>query len=59
VVVKGFGQVHMMWGTNYQVNNNVKGGLWRIVENYLTRWNFDESFRSIKQCYNLEDLRRM
>jgi len=27
------------------------------VEIYLTRWKCDESFRYIKQCYNLEDIR--
>jgi len=31
--------------------------IWRIVEIYLTRWKCDESFRYIKQCYNLEDIR--
>ena len=27
------------------------------MEIYLTRWKCDESFRYIKQCYNLEDIR--
>jgi hypothetical protein len=31
--------------------------VWRIVEIYLTRWKCDESFRYIKQSYNLEDIR--
>ena len=26
------------------------------MEIYLTRWKCDESFRYIKQCYNLEDI---
>lgn len=57
VVVKGFGQEPMMLLTSCRVNTKVKESVWRIVENYLTRWKCDESFRYIKQCYNLEDLR--
>jgi len=43
--------------TNCRVNLRVKESIWRIVEIYLTRWKCDESFRYIKQSYNLEDLR--
>ena len=57
VVVKGFGQEPMMLLTNCRVNLRVKESIWRIVEIYLTRWKCDESFRYIKQSYNLEDLR--
>jgi len=57
VVVKGFGQEPMMLLTSCQVNIKVKESIWRVVENYLTRWKCDESFRYIKQCYNLEDIR--
>lgn len=57
VVVRGFSQDPMMLLTSCQVNIKVKGSIWRVVENYLTRWKCDESFRYIKQCYNLEDLR--
>ena len=39
------------------MNVKVKEHLWRIVEIYLTRWKCDESFRYIKQSYNLEDIR--
>ena len=28
-----------------------------MVEYYLARWKCDESYRYIKQCYNLEDIR--
>ena len=28
-----------------------------MVECYLARWKCDESYRYIKQCYNLEDVR--
>ena len=57
VVVKGFGAEPMMLLTNCEINLRAKEGLWRIVEIYLTRWKCDESFRYIKQSYNLEDIR--
>ena len=57
VVVRGFGQQPVMLLTNCRVNLRVKESIWRIVEIYLTRWKCDESFRYIKQSYNLEDLR--
>ncbi len=43
--------------TSCPVNINAKEHIWRIVEIYLTRWKCDESFRCIKQYYNLEDIR--
>jgi hypothetical protein len=57
VVVKGFGKAPMMLLTSCPVNPKTKETIWRIVEIYLTRWKCDESFRYIKQCYNLEDIR--
>ena len=57
VVVKGFGKLPMMLLTNCPVNMKMKESIWRIVEIYLTRWKCDESFRYIKQSYNLEDIR--
>ena len=57
VVVKGFGQEPMMLLTSCKISLRVKESIWRIVEVYLTRWKCDESFRYIKQSYNLEDLR--
>jgi hypothetical protein len=33
--------------------------LWWIVQIYLTRWKIEETFRFIKQSYNLEDIRVM
>jgi len=57
VVVKGFGKAPMMLLTSCPVNLKTKETIWRIVEIYLTRWKCDESFRYIKQCYNLEDIR--
>jgi hypothetical protein len=57
VVTKGFGKEPMMLLTSCPVNIKIKETLWRIVEIYLTRWKCDESFRYIKQSYNLEDIR--
>ncbi len=57
VVVKGFGMEPMMLITNCNINARYKESIWRIVDIYLTRWKCDESFRYIKQCYNLEDIR--
>lgn len=57
VVVKGFGLEPMMLLTSCPVEKQRKESIWRIVEYYLARWKCDESYRYIKQCYNLEDLR--
>lgn len=57
VVVKGFGQQPLMLLTNRPVNAHVKEEIWHIAEIYLTRWKCEESYRYIKQSYQLEDLR--
>ncbi len=57
VVAKGFGKEPMMLLTSCPVRTRIKETIWRIIEIYLTRWKCDESFRYIKQCYNLEDIR--
>ncbi len=57
VVVKGFGEEPMMLLTSCLVERSRKESIWRIVEYYLARWKCDESYRYIKQCYNLEDIR--
>lgn len=57
VVVKGFGQKPMMLLTSCNVNIHKKENVWRMVEYYLVRWKCDESYRYIKQSYNLEDIR--
>jgi hypothetical protein len=54
VVVKGFGEKPMMLLTNVVVKSE---GVMRILEIYLTRWKCEESYRFIKQAYNLEDVR--
>jgi hypothetical protein len=57
VVAKGFGKEPMMLLTSCPIKTRIKETIWRIIEIYLTRWKCDESFRYIKQCYNLEDIR--
>jgi len=47
----------MMLLTSCAVDMKKKESIWKIVEYYLARWKCDESFRYIKQCYNLEDIR--
>ena len=54
VVVKGFAEKPMMLLTNVDVKLQ---GVMRILEIYLTRWKCEESYRFIKQAYNLEDVR--
>ena len=51
VVIKGFGRKPMMLLTN------VDKLPIEILEIYLTRWKCEESFRFLKQEYNLEDVR--
>jgi hypothetical protein len=54
VVVKGWGEKPMMLLSNVLVQSQ---GVMRILEIYLTRWKCEESYRFIKQAYNLEDVR--
>lgn len=51
VVVRGFGQKPLMLMTN------VDKAPEDILDIYLTRWKCEESFRFLKQEYNLEDVR--
>ncbi len=39
----------MMLLTSCQMNKYKKESVWRIVEYYLARWKYDESYRYIKQ----------
>jgi hypothetical protein len=57
VIVKGFGNQPMFLLTNLPLNLHDKNQVWQVVEIYLARWKCDESYRYIKQSYNLEDIR--
>jgi len=54
VVVKGYGKNPLMLLTNLEMPEDDPSN---ILEIYLTRWKCDESFRFLKQSYNLEDVR--
>jgi len=54
VVVKGYGKNPLMLLTNVE---EAEDDPLSILEIYLTRWKCEESFRFIKQSYNLEDVR--
>jgi hypothetical protein len=57
VVIKGYGELPLMLITDLEVNNEADA--LHILEIYLTRWKCEESWRFIKQSYNLEDIRLM
>lgn len=59
VVIAGFGEEPLMLLTDLPVRAGDSQSLWWIVQIYLTRWKIEETFRFIKQSYNLEDIRVM
>lgn len=59
VVVAGFGESPLMLLTGLPIRAKDSQSLWWIVQTYLTRWKIEETFRFIKQSYNLEDIRVM
>ena len=59
VVVAGYGEEPLLLLTNALDRARDSQSLWWIVQIYLTRWKIEETFRFIKQSYNLEDIRVM
>lgn len=59
VVVTGWGEEPLLLLTNALERARDSQSLWWIVQIYLTRWKIEETFRFIKQSYNLEDIRVM
>lgn len=59
VVVAGFGEEPMLLLTNALEGARDSQSLWWVAQIYLTRWKIEETFRFIKQSYNLEDIRVM
>ena len=57
VVVAGFAREPLMLLTSLVARVQDSESLWWITEIYLTRWKIEETFRFLKQSYNLEDLR--
>ncbi len=58
VVVAGFGQEPLLLLTNLCGVRDSQS-LWWIAQIYLTRWKIEETFRFVKQSYQLEDIRVM
>jgi hypothetical protein len=56
VVIAGWGQEPMLLLTNLAGAQD-SSTLWWIVRIYLTRWKIEETFRFIKQSYQVEDIR--
>jgi len=59
VVLAGFGEEPMLLLTNALEGARGSRSLWWIAQIYLTRWKIEETFRFLKQSYNLEDIRVM
>ncbi|MGC2108376.1 MAG: transposase, partial [Candidatus Korobacteraceae bacterium] len=59
VVIVGFGEERLMLLTNVPVAARDSQSAWWIAQIYLTRWKIEETFRFVKQSYNLEDIRVM
>jgi hypothetical protein len=59
VAVAGFGEEPILLLTNALEGARDSQSLWWIVPIYLMRWKIEETFRFIKQSYNLEDIRVM
>jgi hypothetical protein len=59
VVIDGFGEAPLMLLTDLPIVAKDSQSLWWVVQIYLTRWKIEETFRFIKQSYNLEDIRVM
>jgi len=59
VVIAGFGEQPLMLLTDLPVAARDSQALWWVVQIYLTRWKIEETFRFVKQSYNLEDIRVM
>jgi hypothetical protein len=59
VVIDGFGEAPLMLLTDLPIGAKDSQSLWWVVQIYLTRWKIEETFRFIKQSYNLEDIRVM
>ena len=57
LVVKGFGENPMVLITNQKISLYDANQCYKILDNYLTRWKCDETYRYVKQAYNLEDVR--
>jgi hypothetical protein len=58
-VLAGFGEQPILLVTNLKLRARDSETLWWAARIYWTRWKMEETFRFVKQSYNLEDLRAM
>ena len=59
VVVAGFGEQPMLLVANLKLRARDSESVWWAARIYWTRWKIEETFRFVKQSYNLEDIRVM
>ena len=59
VVVAGFGEQPILLVTNLKLRARDSESVWWAARIYWTRWKIEETFRFVKQRYNLEDIRVM
>jgi len=59
VVVAGFGEQPILLATNLKLRARDSENVWWAAGIYWTRWKIEETFRFVKQSYNLEDIRVM
>ena len=57
VVIAGFGEQPIMLLANLKLRARDSESLWWAAQIYWTRWKIEETFRFVKQSYNLEDIR--
>lgn len=57
LVVKGFGENPIVLITKPQLSLYSANQCFITLDNYLTRWKCEETYRYVKQAYNLEDVR--
>ena len=59
VVIAGFGEQPILLVTNLKLRARDSESVWWAARIYGTRWKIEETFRFVKQSYNLEDIRVM
>lgn len=59
VVLAGFGEQPIMLLANLKLRAQDSESVWWAARIYWTRWKIEETFRFVKQSYNLEDIRVM
>lgn len=57
VVIAGFGEQPIVLVTNLKLRARDSESAWWVAQIYWTRWKIEETFRFVKQSYNLEDIR--